>query len=131
MPSQPLTILTVVADAAPLNKLLFFALIAAGLAAVVLCATKLTSGPRLAGGSLFLSSLRLGGPIAGLLGGSWSIFHMCLGLANVAAPVPAQVLARGWAEAAMLVTLGLVVGAVAVMTNWAIEARIDHAVLRG
>jgi hypothetical protein len=131
MPSQPLTFFTIVADAAPLNKLLVFALIAAALAAVILCAMKLASGPRLAGGSLFLSSLRLGGPIAGLLGGSWSIFCMCIGLANVAAPAPVAILARGWAEAAMLVTLGLLAGAVAVMANWAVEARIDHAVLKG
>ena|ERR1700722_4864704 len=131
MPSQPLTFFTIVADAAPLNKLLILALIAAGVGAVALCAIKLVSGPRLAGGSLFLSSLRLGGPIAGMLGGSWSIFCMCIGLAEAVSPVPTQILARGWAEAAMLLTLGLVVGAVAVMANWAVEARIDHAVLRG
>ena len=56
---------------------------------------------------------------------------MSVGLARVGGSVPTQVLARGWAEASLLVLLGLACGLLAVVANWALEARIDRDVLRG
>jgi hypothetical protein len=128
-PSAPFNPLTILADAAPLVKLIILALVAASLAAVAVCGVKLADGPRLAGSSTYLSSLRLGGPILGLLGAAWGATRMFIGLANVATP-PTQVLARGWAEAAMVLALGLMAGFVAVIANWAIEARLDRALLK-
>ncbi len=117
--------------AAPAPKLIILGLLGSTLAAVVVCILKLASGRRLSGGSAFLSGLRVGGPLAGLMGAAWGAFNMCLGLANSPVDVPLNVIARGLAEAALLVVLGLLAGAVAVIANWAVEARIDRAVLKG
>ena len=52
-----------------------------------------------------------------------------MNLAKMAAPAPMPLIARGVAEAMMLILLGLICGAVAVIANWAVEARIDRVVL--
>ena len=126
----PMTLTAVFANASILVKLIFVALALASVAAVALSVVKLRSGAKLAGGSAFLSALRFGGPLAGLMGAAWGVLRMSLGLANVGS-APPQVLARGWAEAALVVVLGLACGLVAVIANWAVEARIDRDVLRG
>jgi hypothetical protein len=128
--AAPLTPVGVVAAASPLSKLIILGLLVSAVAAVVVCVRKLASGPRLAGGSAFLSGLRLGGPLAGLLGAAWTGLGMAIGVANVVQPVPASLLARGVAEVMMLITLGLLAGAAGVIGAWAVEARIDRAVLR-
>jgi len=127
--AQPLSVAGVVTRAPPLIQIVMLGLIGATLAAIVLCVAKLVSGPRLSGGSAFLSGLRLGGPVAGLLGAAWSAMSMAIGIANAAATPPARVLAPGAAEIMLLVTLGLFSGAVAVIGHWAVESRIDRAVL--
>jgi hypothetical protein len=119
------------ANAALLPKVLMIGLVVAMLAGVVVTVRKLASGPRLAGGSLFISGLRLGGPIAGILGGAYGALGMSLGIANVPYEPTLKVLAPGFAEVAALVMLGFLAGVVAVVLNWAIEARIDREVLRG
>ena len=53
-----------------------------------------------------------------------------IGIANVGVSVPMAVLAPGFAEAALLVVLGLVAGVVGVICHWIIEARIDRTVLQ-
>ncbi len=132
----------VVAFAAPLNgvgvfenataivKLIIVGLVVSTLAAAIVCGMKLASGSRLSGGSAYLSGLRIGGPLAGFVGAAYGAMNMAIGLANVTAPVPVSVLAHGAAEVLMLIFLGLVSGSVAVIANWAVEARIDRAVLR-
>jgi hypothetical protein len=128
-PAAPLTVAGVFSNAALPVKLIIVGLVVATLAAVVICGMKVASGHRLSGGSAYLSGLRLGGPLAGLVGAAYGALNMCLGLANVAGPVPVQVLAHGAAEVMMLILLGLISGSVAVIANWAVEARIDRAVL--
>jgi hypothetical protein len=127
--AAPLTPVVVFLNAAPVVKVIILGLVLATLAAVVVCGVKMASGPRLSGGSAYLSGLRVGGPMAGLVGAAWGGLNMTLGLANVAAPPPLSILAHGLAEVMMLILLGLISGAVAVMANWAVEARIDRAVL--
>ena len=117
-------------DAAPAVKLIMACLLVSMVAALIICAGKLASGPRLSGGSAFLSGLRLGGPILGLLGAAWTGLSMSLGFANAPSPAPVSVLAHGYAEIMLLVVIGLMAGAVAVIANWAVEARIDRAVLK-
>ncbi len=129
--AAPYTMAAVFQNAAPVPKLIMVGLLGATLAAVIICVLKLASGPRLSGGSAYLSGLRVGGPLAGLLGAAHAGFNMSLGLANAPATPPMNVLARGFAEVVLLIALGLLAGAVAVITNWAVEARIDRAVLRG
>jgi hypothetical protein len=126
----PLTPREIFLDAAPFAQMLMIALIGATLAAVVVCLRKLTSGPQLSGGSAFLSGLRLGGPLIGLLGGAYNALGMAIGIANVSYPVTLKVMAPGIAEAVSLIGLGMLAGAVAVIGHWAVEARIDRAVLK-
>ena len=128
--AQPVTPAGVFQSSTPAGKALVVALLVMILAAIVVGIMKVASGPRLAGGSAYLSGLRLGGPLVGFLGAAWCGLNMAIGLANVRTPVPTYVLARGAAEIMFLIVLGLLTGAVAVIANWAVEARIDRAVLK-
>lgn len=125
-----LTLSGVFADADETMKFLMIALVAALLAAIVVTAFKLASGRRLNGGSAFVSALRLGGPLIGLVGAIFVLLMGFIGIANVSEPVPMSVLAPGFAEAALLFLLGLVSGVVGVICHWIIESRIDRAVLQ-
>ena len=119
---------TIFFDAAPSMKLLMILLLVASVAAITVTARKLMSGRHLTGGSAFLSALRLGGPLIGLLGAAFNGLMMFIGLAQ--GPQPFEVLAPGLAEVAFLVFLGLFSGVVGVICHWAVEARIDRTVLK-
>ncbi|MDP3801293.1 hypothetical protein [Brevundimonas sp.] len=116
-------------DAAPSVKLVMLLLVAGALAAVIVTVLKLASGRRLSGGSAYVSALRLGGPLLGLMGAMYVLLMGFIGIANAGAPVPVTVLAPGFAEAALLFLLGLLAGVVGVICHWIIEARIDRTVL--
>lgn len=105
-------------------------LIVAALAAIAITVRKILSGPRLAGGSAYLQALRLGGPLIGLLGAAYNVLMINIAIANIGQQPSYPVLAPGVAEAVLLFVLGLITGIVAVICNWIVEARIDHAVLR-
>lgn len=124
-----LTLSGVFADADETMKALMIALIAAALAAIVVTVLKLASGRQLTGGSAFVSALRLGGPLIGLMGAAFILLMGFIGIANAGGPVPITVLAPGFAEAALLFLLGLLAGSVGVICHWIIEARIDRTVL--
>jgi hypothetical protein len=123
------TLVTVFQDAAPFQKALMVVLVLATVAALVVLALKLGSGKRLSGGSAFLSGLRLGGPILGLLGACRAALGMAMGTANVSYPVTLKVLAPGFAEIFVIFGLGVLTGAVAVFAHWMVESRIDRQVL--
>ena len=125
-----LTLGVVFGDADELNKMLMVLLMAAALAAVLVTGLKLASGRRLNGGSAFVSALRLGAPLMGLVGAAYVLLMMFIGIANFGGPVPLPVLAPGFAEAAMLFLLGVIAGVVGVVCHWIIESRIDRAVLQ-
>jgi hypothetical protein len=129
--AAPLTPGLVFVDAAPFPKLIMLGLIGTVIATLVICGRKLSAGPHLAGGSAFVSGLRLGGPLAGALGASYTALNSALGMANVSYEVTLKILAPGFAEAVLLLGLGLFAGAVAVIGHWALEARIDRDVLKG
>ena len=116
-------------DADPVMKLVMAALVISAVAAAVVGVRKLMSGPRLTGGSAYLSALRLGAPLLGLLGAAYVALFTFIGVSNSPTPVPFGVLAPGLAEAVLVLVLGLFAGAVAVALHWAVEARIDRAVL--
>jgi hypothetical protein len=124
------TPMDVFANSETLQKLIIIVLLASVVAALAVLVLKLRGGQRLAGGSAFLSGLRLGGPILGGLGACLSLLNMSLGLANIPADVPLKALAPGFAEAFFVVGLGFLAGVVAVFANWVVESRIDHSVLK-
>ena len=128
--AQRLHLADVALNTAPIPKLILLALAVASVAAVAVCLGKLASGPRMSGGSAFLSGLRFGGPLAGLLGAALTGLHMAVGAANTTGDVPASLLARGYAEIMLLMVFGFFTGAVAVIANWAVESRIDRSVLK-
>lgn len=120
----------VFAESAVSMKLIMVLLVVASIAAIVVAVRKILSGPGLTGGSTFLQALRLGGPLIGLLGAAYNALLINIGIANMGGQIPYEVLAPGVAEAAFLIVLGLIAGVVAVICNWAVEARIDRTVLR-
>ena len=111
-----LTPALVIADAAPSLKLVMLVLVAAIIAAIAITVRKVSQGPHLAGGSTYLSALRLGGPLVGLLGASYTGLLMAIGLANIN-PSSIEVIWPGVAEMMFLVALGLIAGVVAVVCN--------------
>ncbi|MDC7675738.1 hypothetical protein [Asticcacaulis machinosus] len=129
MSNTPFTPVTIFLDAALPVQFLILALLIATIAAIVICLRKLSQGPRLAGGSAYLKGLRLGGPLAGFVGAAFGGLNMAIGLSNVGTLPPIAVLAPGYAEIMALILLGLITGSVAVIANWAVEARIDRTVL--
>lgn len=124
-----MTPVTIFLDAAVPVQAIVVALIVAAIAAVVVTVKKVASGPHLSGGSTYLSALRLGAPLLGLLGAAFNGLMMFGALAKFGAQ-PINVLAPGLAEATFLVVMGLIVGVIAVICHWAVEARVDRAVLR-
>lgn len=124
-----LTLGGVFADADETMKAVMILLVLLAVAAVVVTLIKLASGRRLSGGSAYVSALRLGGPLIGLLGAVFVLLIGFIGMANYGQPVPMPVLAPGYAEAALIFFLGLVAGVVGVICHWVIEARIDRTVL--
>jgi hypothetical protein len=124
------TIMSVAMNAPPVPKLIILALIISSVAAAIVCVGKLASGPRISGGSAFLSGLRFGGPLAGLFGAALTGLNLAVGAANLPQAAPEGLLAHGYAEIMMLMVFGFFTGAVAVIANWAVESRIDRSVLR-
>lgn len=116
-------------DAALPVQIIVIALIAAAIAAVAVTVKKVASGAHLIGGSAYLSALRLGAPLLGLLGAAFNGLMMFMALARFG-DQPINVLAPGLAEAMFLVVMGLIVGVVGVICHWIVEARVDRAVLR-
>ncbi len=128
--ATPFGFADVARNAAPFQQLLMLGLVVATLAAIVISIMKLRPG-HLSGGSAFVSSLRLAGPGAGVLGAAYAALKMCIGIATVPSTPSLKVLAPGFAEIATVLALGVVVGIIAIVLNWAIEARIDRQVLAG
>jgi biopolymer transport protein ExbB/TolQ len=126
--AQGLTPATIFANAALPMQAIVVVLIAAAIAAVVVTVRKVASGRHLTGGSAYLSALRLGAPLLGLLGAAFNGLMMFVALARFGSQ-PIAVMAPGLAEAAFLLVMGLIVGVIAVVCHWAVEARVDRAVL--
>lgn len=116
-------------DAALPIKALMVGLMVSVVVAVIITLGKLRTS-QLSGGSAFVSGLRLGGPLIGLLGASLNALWSFMAIASRGETPPLPVVAPGLAEAALVLSLGLIAGVVAVICHCVIEARIDRAVLR-
>lgn len=124
-----MTPVSIVLDAAVPVQIIVLVLVAAAIAAVALTVKKVALGGHLTGGSAYLSALRLGAPLLGLLGAAFNGLMMFIALAKFG-DQPINVLAPGLAEAMFLVVMGLIVGVISVICHWIVEARVDRAVLR-
>ncbi|HEY3798105.1 MAG TPA: hypothetical protein VGL58_07095 [Caulobacteraceae bacterium] len=129
--AEPLNALAIAAHASTLQKVVLLILLAATLAAAIIAARKIASGRALSGGSAFVSSLRLGGPIIGALGATYALMDSAIGMANIAGNPTLKLLAPGLAEAGFMMWMGFLAGAIGVIANWAIESRIDRQLLAG
>jgi hypothetical protein len=121
-----LTIVDVFTHAKPIVMLVFAGLILAMAYAAFLyiggMATRRGERPR---GLAFLAALAGGGPLIGLFGAAYGILDMCIGIANVRPAPTMTVLAPGYAEAALSVSLGLLAGAIAVIGHRHLRARLE------
>jgi hypothetical protein len=129
--AEPMSVGVVFAHASVLQKITMLVLLAAMLAAAAIAVGKVASGRRLAGGSAFVSGLRVGGPVIGGLGATYALMASAIGIANTPGDPTLKLLAPGLAEAGLLLWLGFLAGVVGVIANWAIESRIDRQVLAG
>jgi MotA/TolQ/ExbB proton channel family len=127
--AEPLTPFTVFQYAPPVQQFIIVVLIAAIVAAVIVLALKLSPGRRLSGGSAYLSGLRFGAPIVGLLGACHAGLYMTLAVASIPIEPTLKMFAPGVAESFEMVGLGFLAGAIAVVAHWAVESRIDRQVL--
>jgi hypothetical protein len=129
MPGTRLTPWMVLQDAALPMQLLVALLVSGAIAAIVIAAMKLTRGGPIAGGSAYLSSLRLGAPLLGTFGVIWEAMNMFFSIAAAGATPPLAIMAPGIVEGLMILGAGFVTGMVAVICHWAVESRIDRDVL--
>ena len=128
-PAETLTPFDVFQYAPLVQQLIIVALMVAIVAAVVVLVLKLSPGRPLSGGSAFLSGLRLGAPIIGLLGACHAGLYMTIAVASVSIEPTLKMFAPGIAESFEMVGLGFLAGAIAIVAHWAIESRIDRRVL--
>lgn len=126
--AQPLTPVGIFGDAAPLQKLIILVLIVSIVAAVGVTAVRTARGQ---GGSTFVSTLRVAGPLLGLFGAIYSTLNGFIGLANVPVTPPMRVIAPGVAESLFVFGLGLLAAIVAVVGCWAMESRGGHIAKAG
>src|SRR5579871_2302026 len=101
--AEPLNGLIVIAHTSFLQKVVLLALAVSMVAAVVVAGGKVASGRHLAGGSAFVSGLRVGGPVIGGLGAAYALMDSAIGIANTAGEPTLKLLAPGLAEAGMMV----------------------------
>lgn len=129
---ERLTLGAVFADAAPEMQTTFLILLMSTVAAVVIWAMSLSKvgqadAKGLAGALGRLRIVRSGATPLGLLGASYVLFSMFLGIANVRPTPTLAVMAPGWAEAALAVMLGLLATFVAVVCERHLEGAIRRA----
>jgi hypothetical protein len=129
--AERLSLAGVVADAAPLPQAVMALLVAGTLASVVVWAMSLPKVGRgdaagVAGALGQLKIVRSAGAMLGLLGASYTLLQGFIGLSNVRPTPSAAVMAPGWAEAALMVMLGLLASTIAVILERHLEAKLSR-----
>ena len=116
MPAEHLQLAAVVAHAKPVVMLCLLLLVAAIVSATAVWVVQLTKGKAVSVGGragIFLSGLLAAGPLVGLTAAAYGLMDMAIGVANVRPEPNLTVLAPGFAEAGLCVTLGLLAAALA------------------
>ncbi|HLI67044.1 MAG TPA: hypothetical protein VKU90_11830 [Caulobacteraceae bacterium] len=121
---------TIFLDAAIPQKLVFLACAAAVIVAAAMAARRLSRAPAPPPGFDFIADLRFAGPALGLLCAALNELHMMQSTLRAPAASTARMLAPGFAEMAALVEAGALVGMLAVLLHWALEARAGRAARR-
>lgn len=126
---ESLTPLTVFEFAPPVEQFIIVVLILAIVAALADLALELAPGGRAAGGSAFVSGLRFGAPILGVLGACHAGLYMTLAIASIPIEPTLKMLAPGVAQAFLMIGLGFLAGALAIVAHSLVEARADRQML--
>jgi hypothetical protein len=116
MPAQHLQLFSVVANAKPVVMLCLLLLVAAIVSATAVWVLQLTKGKTVAVGGragIFLTGMLAAGPLIGLTAAAYGLMDMAIGIANVRPEPNLTILAPGFAEAGLCVTLGLLAAALA------------------
>ena len=128
-PSDRLTLLGVYSEAAPVMKLAFSGLILAALVAVAVWLVQLVRLRRrrsdsVAGAIAYLSGQAAAAPLFGLLGMSYGLLAICIGITNKRPGPTLLALAPGLAEALMSLGLGILAAAIATVAHHHLKARL-------
>jgi hypothetical protein len=123
-PERRLAIGGVFTHAKPLIMLIFAGLIVAiAYAAFVYIRGLIARRGQPVGGLVFLSALSAGGPLIGVFGAAYGLLDMSIGIANVRPEATLIVLAPGFAEAMLSISLGLLAGAIATVGHRHLSGR--------
>lgn len=134
-PEHLLTIGGVFTHAKPLIMLIFAGLIVAiAYAAFVYIRGLAARRGQPVGGLVFLSALSVGGPLFGAFAAAYGLLDMSIGIANVRPEATLIMLAPGFAEAMLSISLGLLAGAIATVGHRHLTGRsqaVGHAASTG
>jgi hypothetical protein len=125
--AERLTFIGIVAHAKPVVMLVLAGLAVSTVVASLVWIGELAGRTAGRGGRTFLHTLTAAGPLIGLFGAAYGLMDMFIGISNVR-PTPALgILAPGFAEALLSVTLGLLAGAIAMIGHRHLTARLQAA----
>ena len=128
-PGDRLNLLGVFSEAAPVMQLAFAGLILAAVAALAVWLIQLVRLARrrsdsVAGAIAYLSGQAAAAPLFGLLGMSYGLLSICVGIANKRPGPTLLALAPGLAEALMSLGLGVLAAAIATVAHHHLRARL-------
>jgi len=127
--AERLTFIGLVTHAKPVVMLVLAGLAVSTVIASLVWIGELAGRPAGRGGRTFLHALAGSGPTLGLFGAAYGVMDSFIGVANVR-PVPSlSILAPGYAEALLSVSLGLLAGAIATIAHRHLNGRQASAVV--
>lgn len=127
--AERLTFIGLVTHAKPVVMLVLVGLAVSTVIASLIWIGELAGRTAGRGGRTFLHALAGSGPTLGLFGAAYGVMDSFIGVANVR-PVPSlSILAPGYAEALLSVSLGLLAGAIATIAHRHLNGRQPTAVV--
>ena len=110
---QRLNLLGILAHAKPVVQVFLFLLIVLLVASIAVWIGQLAQGKRAAIVDDVLSAVLISAPLFGLTAATYGLLDMSIGIANVRPAPDLAILAPGFAEASLCVTLGLLAASLA------------------
>ena len=127
--AERLTFIGIVAHAKPVVMLVLVGLAVSTVIASLVWIGELAGRTAGRGGRTFLHALAGAGPLLGLFGGAYGLMDTFIGISNVRPTPILGILAPGFAEALLSVTLGLLAGAIATIAHRHLNGRQPSAVV--